>query len=90
MASPRPEIAALRRDVEVLESTVAALRRELLIEKRRVQAARDEQRRIDDVRTSRAYRLCQAYYALYGIPLFGALLHATRRLAARMHRAVRR
>jgi hypothetical protein len=109
------EIVALRAQVAQLEATIEGLRRELLLDKRRLHDAQHghvaqleatieglrrelllDKRRLHDaqhghvaVLQGRAYRLCLAYYRLYGNPLVGPPLRRLRGLAGRALRAIR-
>ncbi len=74
------ETEALRARVATLEASIAGLRRELLIEKRRQRpdAPNGSAARLAAIEASRGYRVCTAYYALYGNAVIGAPLRLAR------------
>lgn len=85
------EIEALRAQLTVLESSIAGLRRELLVEKRRTRGGEEKRlaemsSRLAAIESSRAYRLGNLYYAIYSIPLIGPVL---RQIRATVGRAIR-
>jgi hypothetical protein len=84
-------IEALRAQVVVLEASVEGLRREALVEKRRLRAAaRERDDRLSAIESSRAYRICLAYYSLFALPLIGMPLWLARAAVARAIRAMHR
>jgi hypothetical protein len=80
------EIERLRVRVAVLEASIEGLRREAALEKRRsrerLRAVREEYservQRLSAIESSRAYRICTAYYGLFGLPLIGKPLQLVR------------
>lgn len=87
------EVKELRAHIAALEASVHGLRQELQTERRRRLAPWNgmgaHAGNHGDFQTSRAYRLCLAYYSLFGLPVLGPILTAVRRAVALAVRRVR-